>query len=439
MSQTSIHQGLTLPTRKALAPPTLEVLPPPDEVLLPLEQHAGIALTPCIENGGLVRRGQPIATSSALGAWLHAPTSGELTLITYSDRLGCEQPALHIRADGKDEVFVHEPFAEWREVSPLALCEQLARGGIVGLGGAVFATATKLASHVTRRIDTLIINGVECEPYITCDDALMRHHADDIVAGVRILLQACQAPRALIAIETDKPAAIAAMRAAVQAVNDPRLEVHMIPTAYPSGDEGQLIARLLNMEIPRDCLPADIGVIVQNVATAHACARWVLHGEPLISRVVTVTGLGIGAPRNVVARIGMRCQQLITACGGYTNTHTLIMGGAMMGRALPNDALPITKGTNCLIAAAPSELPPARDELPCIRCGECMHACPVNLMPQQLLWHLRHDDRAESREALHEYGLRDCIECGCCDYVCPSHIALASRFHIAKQRAGTEP
>jgi len=258
----------------------------------------------------------------------------------------------------------------------------------------------------------------------------MRERAVDILQGVQILMHACATQLAIVAIEDDKPIAIRAMQIALVNLQDERIKITSLPTAYPSGDEGQLIKLLLNKEIPQGRLPADVGVIVQNVGTAYACTQWIVHARPLTSRIVTVTGDGVKAPRNLEARIGASCADLIAACDGYTaEVASLIMGGPMMGHALPHDDYPVVKASNCLLAGTHEELRTAPAEMPCIRCGECSSVCPVYLLPQQLFMHLRHDDHA----AAVELGLFDCIECGGCDFVCPSQIVLATRFRAAKR------
>ncbi|MGC3980991.1 MAG: electron transport complex subunit RsxC [Steroidobacteraceae bacterium] len=447
MSRT--YQGLPLPAHKQHSRDVAIVIASaPDVLVLPLNQQgaslsAGLSdgeLTPCVAVNDHVNMGQTIALpgtspSTSLGACLHSPVSGTvlaieacptalgdqtLLIVIGNDHLDTRDPSLH-------------PVGNWQTRSPIELCKLLALGGIVGLGGAVFPTATKLAAHQQHSIGTLLINGVECEPYISCDDRLMRERAALILSGAQILLHAAQAQTCVIAIEADKPEAIAAMQNAVQALADTRFTVHTLPTAYPGGDEGQLITQLLQREIPRGGLPAQIGVIVQNVATAYACAQWVLHAEPLISRIVTLTGPGIPQAINAEVRLGTSMYELIRAYGSAVSIEaSVIMGGAMMGRSVSNAAAPIVKASNCLIVAA-APIKPTSVEMPCIRCGECAHACPANLLPQQLLMYARKDHRA----ALQELGLFDCIECGCCDYVCPSNIPLVTHFRVAKRALTT--
>lgn len=324
------------------------------------------------------------------------------------------------------------PIPNFNSVSPEELRARIDSAGIVGLGGAAFATGVKVRLASERRAELLIINGAECEPFIACDDALMRERAADVVLGAQALLRASEAARAIIAIESDQESAIAAMRQALASANDARIDLHAIDTYYPAGGERQLVRLLAGKEVPTGKLPQDIGVLCQNVGTAAAVARLVTSGEPLIERIVTVTGSGVNTARNLIARLGTPIASLIADCGGYAgHVQRLIMGGSMMGVALPSDDIPVDAATNCVIAATAQDLTARGPEMPCIRCGDCATACPASLLPQQLLRYARLNDRA----ALAELGLRDCIECGCCDYVCPSHIPLTSHFVAAKNRA----
>jgi electron transport complex protein RnfC len=258
---------------------------------------------------------------------------------------------------------------------------------------------------------------------------LMRERAADIVFGARVLLHALCAMSCTIAIEDDVPQAEAALRKAIDAAADQRIHVRVVPSVYPAGGERQLIATVFGVEVPHDGLPADIGVVCQNVGTAAAIAKWVRDGEPLISRIVTVTGDGVREPGNLETRIGTPIASLVADCGGYTERMSrLIMGGSMMGTPLPHDDLPVIKATNCVVAASALDLQPRGPEMPCIRCGACSQVCPAFLLPQQLHWYLHPYDS----EQLERHGLLDCIECGCCDYVCPSQIPLAERFREAK-------
>jgi electron transport complex protein RnfC len=305
--------------------------------------------------------------------------------------------------------------------------------GIAGLGGGAFPTATKLEAALGRGARKLLLNGAECEPWICCDDALMREESADVLLGARVLMRALQADSCVVAIEDDKPQAIAAMRSAIGESADNGIEVQVVPAIYPQGGERQLITAVTGQEVPTRGLPADVGVTCQSVATAAAIARWARAGEPCLSRVVTVTGSGVAQPRNVRARIGTPLAMLVEAAGGYRGAPLqLIAGGNMTGRALPSDEIGLAKAVNCVFVATDADLAPRLTamERPCIRCGDCATVCPAALLPQQLNRAALADDEA----GLVKLGVWDCIDCGCCDYVCPSQIPLAHRFRIARDR-----
>ena len=377
--------------------------------------------------------GQPIAQPGpGISAWLHAPASGEVIAIEARPaphRLGAPSLSIVIANDGRDERFDSKPNINFEQISPAEACNHIALGGIVGLGGAAFPTANKLESSLCEDGPRLLLNGAECEPYISCDDMLMRERAADIVFGARALMHALCAKSCTIAIEDDVPEAATALHKAIDAAADQRIHVRVVPSIYPAGGERQLIASVFGVEVPHDGLPADIGVVCQNVGTAAAIAKWVRDGEPLIRRIVTVTGDGVREPDNLETRIGTPIASLIADCGGYTERMSrLIMGGSMMGSPLPHDDLPVIKATNCVVAASTLDLQPRGPEMPCIRCGACSQVCPAFLLPQQLHWYLHPYDS----EQLNRHGLLDCIECGCCDYVCPSQIPLVERFRETK-------
>jgi electron transport complex protein RnfC len=332
-----------------------------------------------------------------------------------------------VATDGRDEL---EPAtaAAWPSERDAQL-EAIRRGGVVGLGGAVFPSATKLGL-ASGSCKMLIVNGAECEPYISCDDMLMREAAAEIVAGALALTELVAAPLCVIAIERDKPRAIEAIKAAAAGAGDERLQVAEVPTIYPAGGERQLVELLTAKEVPSTGYPSDIGYLCLNVGTAYAVRRLMAAHEPLVSRIVTVTGRGVKQPQNVDVPIGTPVKELIQFCGGYAGEPIrLICGGSMMGSALRSDDLPVGKATNCIIAATADEVRTDLTEWECIRCGECAAACPARLLPQELLVAARTADYG----ALGVLGLRDCIECGCCDVSCPSHIVLTERFRQAKR------
>jgi electron transport complex protein RnfC len=341
---------------------------------------------------------------------------------------GLSAPCVIIDTDGEDRPWEgYDPLTNYRTLNGPALRARVREAGIVGLGGAAFPTAVKLSAG--SGIKALILNGAECEPYICCDDMLLRERAVEVVAGAQALLHALEIERCVIAIEDDKPEALAALEAALERESDDRLRVVAVPSRYPEGGEKQLIQVLTGEEVPASGVPPDIGYLVQNVGTAAAVARAVLYGEPLISRIVTVTGHGIERPGNMEVRLGTPVADVIAACGGYADgARHLIQGGAMMGFSLRSETVPVIKATNCLLVATEDDIRPREPAWPCIRCGECAVACPAHLLPQQLYWHTR----AENFDDASEFGLFDCIECGCCDVVCPSRIPLTGYFRFAK-------
>ncbi|MDX1455217.1 MAG: electron transport complex subunit RsxC [Gammaproteobacteria bacterium] len=434
--------GLALEDRKAMATRLpLETASLPAEVVLPLRQHIGQPAVPLVAVGDKVHKGQPVAEADGrVSAFVHAPTSGEVIAIELHDvphPTGLQQECIVIRADGEDSLGSNNSWPyqglEWNQADPADIRSRIREAGVVGLGGAVFPTEIKVDAGNYAAIDSLVINGAECEPYISCDDTLMRHAADEVIRGTEILQRASGAVRCIIAIEDNKPEAGTAMEEALRAAKEanPDLPIALIavPSIYPEGGEKQLIQVLTGREVPADGLPQDIGVICHNVGTAVAARRAVEDGEPLIRRIVTVTGEGVAEPRNLEARLGTPFSSLVRDCGGYTeDVQRLIMGGPMMGFALQHDEIPVTKATNCILLPSSEEIAPPTEVMPCIRCGECAAACPASLLPQQLYWHTRSRDF----DAVEEHALFDCIECGCCDVVCPSHIPLASHFRFAK-------
>ncbi len=423
--------GLHLDDQKSLSNQApIQPGPLPDWLWVPLQQHIGAPAEPVVQPGDLVVKGQLLARATdMISAAVHAPASGTLQKIAdypVAHASGLSAPCLVIQTDGRDiQAELPSPIRNYYDTDPNILCERIRWAGIVGLGGALFPTSVK--AQPERAVDTLIINAVECEPYITCDDRLMREQAADLIAGVEIMRTLIRPEHTLIGIEDNKPEALAALQAVL--VGHPQIILRSIPTRYPSGGERQLIQVLTGLSVPSGGLPPDIGVLCQNVATCVAITDAVLRGQPLISRIVTLTGRGVRQPGNYRTLIGTRLDALIAHAGGYTtDAQRLVLGGPMMGQGLAHDQVPVTKGSNCFIVGTADELPEPPPAQPCIRCGACVPVCPANLLPQQLYWHARAHDLDKTQA----YHLFDCIECGCCAQVCPAQIPLVDYYRHAK-------
>lgn len=426
------HGGLHLPAHKteSTALPVARA-PLPRRLYLPLQQHIGAPAEPVVKVGDTVLKGQVIAQAAGyVSVPVHAPSSGTVVALAelpIPHPSGLLAPTIVIETDGRETWVERQPITDYTRLHLSELRNRIRAAGIVGLGGAAFPSFIKLNPGPDRSVDTLILNGAECEPYITCDDMLMRERPEEIIAGAYIMLHAVQARRGLIGVEDNKPAAIAALRAAAGAST--RIEIVPVATIYPTGGEKQLIQVLTGREVPSHRLPADMGVVCHNVATAAAVHRAVHLGEPLISRFVTVTGAGVAQPRNLEVLIGTPLRELIDVCGGYRGAVArLVIGGPLMGFAVNTDAAPVIKAANCILVATTADSPPAPPAMPCIRCGRCIEACPASLLPQDLYRHAR----ARRFDRAQDYNLFDCIECGCCAYVCPSHIPLVQYYRFAK-------
>ncbi len=429
--------GLKLHANKDLSTGSATTAPDPcKHYILPLQQHIGAISQALVKPGDRVLKGQMLAQPGDLvSAAIHSPVSGIVTDIKAHEvphPSGLSDTCIFIENDFRDEWVKREPLADnYNQSSSSELRQVIRDAGIVGLGGATFPAAVK---QTEINLKTLIINGVECEPYISCDDALMRERAEQVVSGADIIGHIIKARRCIIAIEDNKPEAIKAMQAAIDKDGTGFFSIKVVPTIYPSGGEKQLIKIVTGKEVPKNRFPAELDVLCHNVATAYAIHRAVYFDEPLISRFTTVTGHGVLHPQNIEVLIGTPMRSCIEYCGGYTkDSEELIMGGPMMGISLDSDELPVTKACNCLLvtadeAAADEENAAAQTQLPCIRCGKCVEVCPARLLPQQLYWYAS----SKNIERLVEHNLFDCIECGCCAYVCPSNIPLVQYYRFAK-------
>lgn len=406
--------------------------PLPSRLVIPFHQHAGESAKPVVQAGEQVLKGQLIGMPNGfVSSAVHASTSGTIAAIDMQPvphPSGMQDLCATLIPDGRDEWLSHAA-VDYRNSDPAELRRQLRMAGVVGLGGAVFPIDLKLRflrSHPAQKINTLIMNGAECEPYITCDDMLMRERAAEIVQGAEMLRYILEAGEVLIGIEDNKPQAVAALQQVLAESGLP-FEVVVIPTIYPGGSAKQLIRALTGLEVPSGKLPTDIGVQCFNVATACAVYRALAQGEPLLSRIVTVAG-NVRHPQNYEALIGTPLSELVALSEALPDTDRYIMGGPMMGMELPQMDIPLVKAGNCIIASSKKLFPPAPPALPCIRCTRCAQVCPADLQPMDLFWF------SQSREfgKAQEFSLFDCIECGACSYVCPSHIPLVQYFRFAK-------
>ncbi|RJQ46893.1 MAG: electron transport complex subunit RsxC [Gammaproteobacteria bacterium] len=414
-------ESTRLPTQRARLPKRLT---------LPLHQHIGAEAKPVVAVGERVLKGQVIARAEGyVSAPVHASSSG--TVIAAGDfpvphPSGLSAPCIVIETDGAEQWCERHPTPDYTAQDPSHLRNLIREAGIVGLGGAGFPSFIKL-NPLGKTVDTLILNAAECEPYITCDDMLMRERAAEIIHGIRIMRHALHAAHCIIGIEDNKPEAYAALVRALRELRIDGIQVIQVPTRYPAGGEKQLIHVLTGREVPSNGLPVHIGIVCHNVATAAAVHRAVQLGEPLISRYVTITGPGVPEPRNLEVLLGTPMAELLQQCGADPSSiGHLVMGGPMMGFSVHTSSAPVVKTTNCLLAA--EHAPAVQAAMPCIRCGACAEACPANLLPQQLYWHAH----AKEFDKAQNYNLFDCIECGCCAAVCPSHIPLVQYYRYAK-------
>ena len=422
-----VHPAEHKTESNGLAIAELPLLP---RYVVPLRQHIGNPALPTVKAGDRVLKGQAIGLADGyVSTAVHAPTSG--TVLAVEKRpvphpSGLSDLCVVIEADGEDRATELRPF-DWRSLDPSALRNQIRDLGLAGLGGAVFPSYIKLNPGAAQKVPTLILNGAECEPWITCDDRLMRERAEEVLRGAAIMQALLHADEIVVGIEDNKPEAVAAMRDAAARLALP-VEVAVVPTLYPSGGGKQLAYLLTGKEMPAGGRSTDAGVQVFNVATAQGLYRAAQFGEPMLSRIVTVTG-HVGQPRNFEVRIGTPIEDLIRQAGGELNGATgKLVGGPMMGFELRDDAAPVTKAVNCVIVKNRKLFPAAPPAMPCIRCGECARACPALLQPFEMYWYAKARDFGKAQG----YSLFDCIECGCCSHVCPSHIPLVDFFRFAK-------
>ncbi|WP_292597683.1 electron transport complex subunit RsxC [Mesotoga sp. UBA6090] len=420
--------GVHPPERKELSQDShLSVLPLPERVYVFLANHAGIPAKPIVNIGDKVKTGQLIAESGGfISANLHSPLTGEVKEIAkyFHPTLSKPDDAIVIERSGDDEWELLQPAKSYDQFEPEEIVQRIKSAGIVGLGGAMFPTSVKLSPPKEKKIDLLVINGAECEPYLTIDYRYMLERSEGLVRGILAIMRALKVKDAIIGIEDNKPKAIERMKEAAKSTS---IRVETLKTKYPQGAEKQLIYALTKRKVPSGGLPLDEGVVVDNVGTAYAIYEAVELGRPLVERGVTITGEGIRKPLNVVSRIGVMAEELIGHAGGAQETvERALFGGPMMGITVPKTDVPTVKGTSGITLLLKSE---PLEEFPCIRCGKCTFVCPMNLQP--FLLNLYGTNRLYDAQV--ENGLMDCIECGSCSFACPANIDLVKNFKLHKR------
>ncbi len=429
----TFRHGVHPPERKGLTSGLpIRRMPFPEELLLPVRQHAGKPAKLAVKPGDRVERGDVLATADGfVSSPVHASATGTVTdVLWWPHPDGTSCPAVRLAVEPHSSQVARERrVPDWHGLAPEQLVRAVQDAGVVGLGGAAFPTHVKLVPPKEGRIETILLNGCECEPYLTTDHRLMAEQADRVHLGLRIMMRCLGVGKAVIGIERNKPDAIASMTAAA-----PRdLDVTILPLTvkYPQGAEKMLIEAVLGVEVPSGRLPLDVGVVVQNVASAATIAEVFETGMPLVERVVTVTGGGVRRPGNYVVPVGSKLADVLAFCGGLTDdAREIVFGGPMMGVAQARLDVPLVKGTTGVVVLTDADLR-ADEAMACIRCGRCLDACPVYLNPS-LLGGLARKGRYEDMEAAH---LKDCMLCGCCSYVCPSRIPLSQLFQVGRSMA----
>ena len=401
----------------------------PKIVIIPLSQHIGAPCNPVVSIGQEVKKGQVVGEPSAfVSSPVHSSVSGKVVAIgEFPNAMGRMINSVVIENDGKEEWTTLRDNPDFMSLSPEELKEKVKAAGIVGMGGAAFPTSVKLSPPKEKKIDAVLINGAECEPYLTADYRLMVEKPREVVAGLKVLMKILGVQKGYIGIEDNKPEAIAKVKEA--AAGDPDIGVITCEVKYPQGAEKMLIKAVLGREVPPRALPMDVGVVVQNVGTALAIYDAARFGKPLIERVVTVTGEGISQPKNLMVRVGTKVGDLIEECGGFSKgVGKVISGGPMMGFALASLDIAVTKGTSGILVM-PEEIVAHSDEYkPCMRCGRCIDICPMGLMPSMLSVLSEKGFYEETKE----YNLFDCFECGSCAFVCPSKRPIVQMVRLAK-------
>lgn len=412
----------------------IEIMPVPDTLELILGQHIGAPCTPVVKKKDQVQEGDLLGTvPKGLGTPLHAPVQGTITALGMSGhpvRVSTPSVALAVDHAAPARQYAKQP---WADTPPAELLETIRQGGIVGLGGAGFPTYAKLQPPAEPAVDTLVLNGAECEPYITSDDRQMREAAAEIVEGARVLLRILGIRQCLIGIEANKPEAIVAMSRAAEAAcsAEATISVRTLRVKYPQGAEKQLILALTGRKVPAGALPSAVGVVVQNVSTAKAVHDVVVYGKPLFEKVVTIAGRGIARPANLLVKIGTKIQDIVTYLGGLgPDLAKVVIGGPMMGFAVSSLDIPVTKTTSAVLFLTEEEID-TRPHGQCIRCGWCLEACPMGLEPKEIGLYVE----AGRPQDTAQFGVFDCFECGSCAFACPAKRPLVQFVRLAKMKA----
>ncbi len=430
MKLATFRKGIHPKDNKALTNKRpIEVLPLPEEVFIPLQQHIGVTGEPLVEKGQEVKTGQIIGKSEKfVSSPVHATVTGKVKAIdSFLHPLGMKVTMINIERTADDEWELLPPVNDWQHAEIDLIRKVIWDAGVVGLGGAAFPTHVKLSPPKEKKIDTFILNGVECEPFLTADHRAMLEYSDRILTGMSIIMKVLGTERGYIGIENNKTDAVEAMQ---KMVIEKKLPYEVVPlkVKYPQGAEKMLIEAIVHRKVPAGGLPMDVGTVVNNVGTAMAVADAITEGKPLVERVLTVTGDGINDPKNLLVRIGTPFIKAIEFCGGlHKDTSEVYMGGPMMGFAQYELSIPVIKATSGIVCNIKSEILGNRI-YPCIQCGNCVTACPMNLLPTRLAGFT---EKAKWEDA-DQLGVLNCIECGSCAYVCPSHIPLVQLIRVGK-------
>jgi len=428
--------GVHPPESKALTENlSVEQMPLPGELELILGQHIGAPCSPTVKRREEIGEGALVAdVTRGLGVPLHAPAAGSVKALgTSAHPLRVSAPSITIKTDPEAAPMRWDVVGDWRQEASEELLKKVHGAGIIGIGGAGFPTHVKLKPPADTPVDTLLLNGAECEPYITADHRTMLEKAEEVVEGAKILLKILGITTCAIGIENNKPDAISTMTAAVAAASDPDFQIRVEPlqVKYPQGSEKQLIQAITGRKVPSMALPSAVGVVVHNVSTTKAVYDAVVLGKPLIEKVVTVSGRGITRPANLLVKVGTRVSDIVEYCGGTTpDLARVVLGGPMMGFAVSTLDIPVTKTTSSILFLTEDEID-TRELSNCIRCGWCLEACPMGLEPKEIGIYVE----AGRPEDTEPFGVFDCFECGSCAYVCPAKRPLVQFIRLAKMKA----